>query len=145
MPPLPGPALLPSTPTAAPGPPTPQPDAAPPAPACPALAEAVLLAAFEAHYPALLRFCRAEGVGYVLCAHVAAAEGPVVRFALGDGWVMLRLRADGQFGFPWHPLSPRGVAYLITRALPVRERRVLHDGPWPEGRQWGRKWAAGAK
>ena len=143
MPPLQSLALLPLT--AAPGPGTPQPGGTPPAPACPALSEADLLTAFEAHYPALLRFCRAEGVGYVLCGHVAAAEGAAVRFALGSGWVLLRLRPDGQFGLRWQPLSPRAVAYLVTRALPVRERRVLHDGPCPESRQWGRKGASRAK
>lgn len=138
--------LLPSfthlPPTAAPGPATPQPGGTPPAPTCPALSEAELLADVEAHYPALLRFCRAEGVGYVLCGHVAAAEGAAVRFALGRGWVMLRLRPDGQFGLTTNALTPRQAAYLVSRALPVRERRVLKDGPWPEGRQWGRKWAA---
>ena len=143
MPRLPSLSLLPQP--AAPEPATPQPGGTPPAPACPALSEAVLLEAFEAHYPALLRFCRVEGVGYVLCGHVAAAEGAAVRFALGQGWVLLRLRPDGQFGLQFYALSPRAVAYLVTRALPVRERRVLADGPWPEGRQWGRKWARGAK
>lgn len=141
---LPSLALLPQL-SAAPGPDAPPPGGTPPAPARPALSEADLLAALEAHYPALLRFCRAEGVGCVLCVHVAAAQGAAVRFALGTGWVLLRLRPDGQFGLQWSPLSPRAVAYLVTRALPVRERRVLADGPWPEGRQWGRKWAVGAK
>lgn len=128
---------------AAPGLPTPQPGGPPPASGI--LSEADLLAAFEAHYPALLRFCRVEGVGYVLCSYVAAAEGAAVRFALGTGWVLLRLRPDGQFGLRCGPLSPRGVAYLITRALPVRDRRVMRDGPWPEGRQWGRRLAEAAK
>lgn len=136
------PSLILLPPPAAPRPATPQPGGTPPAPACPALAEAELLEAFEAHYPALLRFCRAEGVGYVFCGHVAAAEGAAVRFALGRGWVMLRLRPDGRFGLPTGALTPRQVAYLVSRALPVRERRVLKDGPWPEGRQWGRNWAA---
>jgi len=131
--------------TRAPAVPAPQPDAAPPAPARVLLSEAELLEAFEAHYPALLRFCRVEGIGYVLCAHVAAAEGAAVRFALGAGWVLLRLRPDGRFGMPWAPLTARGVAYLVVRALPVRNRRMLRDGPWPEGRRWGLKWATTVK
>lgn len=140
---LPSLALLPLP--AAAGPATPQPDASPPAPACPTLSEAALLAAFQAHYPALLRFCRVEGVGYVLCGHVAAAEGAAVRFALGPGWVLLRLRSDGRVGLPAQALSRRGVAYLLARHLPVRDRRVLVGGPFPEGRQRGIKRAAGRK
>ena len=143
--PLPSLRLLLPVPTAAPGPAAPQPDASPPTPAGEALSAVNLLAAFQAHYPALLRFCRVEGVGYVLCGHVAGEQGAAVRFALNGGWVLLRLRPDGRVGLPAQALSRRGVAYLLARHLPVRDRRVLVGGPFPEGRQWGMKRAGRAR